>query len=137
MKKKYHIEGIDCANCAAKVEKKMNELPDVSVILTFATSQLLVEAENPDEILPKLRKIADKMEPGTVIEEISKAGKYSGKKKPHHHHDDDDCCCGEHDEQIDRFACTWETVFDYPDENKEYTFKQYIDALRELVQILK
>ena len=98
MKKKYHIEGIDCANCAAKVEKKMNELPDVSVILTFATSQLLVEAENPDEILPKLRKIADKMEPGTVIEEISKAGKYSGKKKPHHHHDDDDCCCGEHDE---------------------------------------
>ena len=66
MKKKYHIEGIDCANCAAKVEKKMNDLPDVSVTLTFATSQLLVEAENPDEVLPKLREIADKMEPGTV-----------------------------------------------------------------------
>ena len=77
MKKKYHIEGIDCANCAAKVEKKMNDLPDVSVTLTFATSQLLVEAENPDEVLPKLREIADKMEPGTVIEEISKAKKHS------------------------------------------------------------
>lgn len=104
MKKKYHIEGIDCANCAAKVEKKMNDLPDVSVTLTFATSQLLVEAENPDEVLPKLREIADKMEPGTVIEEISKAKKHSGKKKTHHHHDDedscdDDCCChGEHEE---------------------------------------
>lgn len=104
MKKKYHIEGIDCANCAAKVEKKMNDLPDVSVTLTFATSQLLVEAENPDEILTKLREIADKMEPGTVIEEISKAKKHSGKKKTHHHHDDedscdDDCCChGEHEE---------------------------------------
>lgn len=103
MKKKYHIEGIDCANCAAKVEKKMNDLPDVSVTLTFATSQLLVEAENPDEVLPKLREIADKMEPGTVIEEISKAKKHSGKKKTHHHHDDedscdDDCCChGEHE----------------------------------------
>ncbi len=103
MKKKYHIEGIDCANCAAKVEKKMNDLPDVSVTLTFATSQLLVEAENPDEVLPELRKIADKMEPGTVIEEISKAKKHSGKKKTHHHHDDedscdDDCCChGEHE----------------------------------------
>lgn len=92
MKKKYHIEGIDCANCAAKVEKKMNDLPDVSVTLTFATSQLLVEAENPDEVLPELRKIADKMEPGTVIEEISKAKKHSGKKKLHHHHDDEDCC---------------------------------------------
>ena len=104
MKKKYHIEGIDCANCAAKVEKNMNDLPDVSVTLTFATSQLLVEAENPDEVLPKLREIADKMEPGTVIEEISKAKKHSGKKKTHHHHDDedscdDDCCChGEHEE---------------------------------------
>lgn len=104
MKKKYHIEGIDCANCAAKVEKKMNDLPDVSVTLTFATSQLLVEAENLDEVLPKLREIADKMEPGTVIEEISKAKKHSGKKKTHHHHDDedscdDDCCChGEHEE---------------------------------------
>ncbi len=102
MKKKYHIEGIDCANCAAKVEKKMNDLPDVSVTLTFATSQLLVEAENPDEVLSKLREIADKMEPGTVIEEISKAKKHSGKKKTHHHHDDgcdDDCCChGEHEE---------------------------------------
>lgn len=103
MKKKYHIEGIDCANCAAKVEKKMNDLPDVSVTLTFATSQLLVEAENPDEVLPKLREIADKMEPGTVIEEISKVKKHSGKKKTHHHHDDedscdDDCCChGEHE----------------------------------------
>ena len=104
MKKKYHIEGIDCANCAAKVEKKMNDLPDVSVTLTFATSQLLVEAENPDEVLPKLREIADRMEPGTVIEEISKAKKHSGKKKTRHHHDDedscdDDCCChGEHEE---------------------------------------
>lgn len=31
----------------------------------------MVEAKNPDEVLPKLREIADKMEPGTVIEEYS------------------------------------------------------------------
>ena len=100
MRKKYHIEGIDCANCAAKVEKKMNELPDVEVTLTFATSQLMVDAENPDEVLLELRKIADKMEPGTVIEKISKTRKHGGKKKSHHHDDDccdDDCCCGEHE----------------------------------------
>ena len=100
MRKKYHIEGIDCANCAAKVEKKMNELPDVEVTLTFATSQLMVDAENPDEVLLELRKIADKMEPGTVIEEISKTRKHGGKKKSHYHDDDfceDDCCHGKHD----------------------------------------
>ena len=55
----------------------MNELPDVAVTLTFATSQLLVEAKNPDEVLPKLREIADKMEPGTVIEEYSSEKKTS------------------------------------------------------------
>ena len=42
MKKKYSITGIDCANCAAKLEAKMNELPQVEqVTLTFATQQLL------------------------------------------------------------------------------------------------
>ena len=41
MKKKYSISGIDCANCAAKLEAKMNELPEVdNVVLTFATGQL-------------------------------------------------------------------------------------------------
>ena len=45
--------------------------------MTFATSQLLVEAKNPDEVLPKLREIADKMEPGTVIEEYSSEKKTS------------------------------------------------------------
>ena len=68
MKKKYTISGIDCANCAAKLEAKMNELPEVEqVILSFATGQLIVEASDPDAVLPRLQELADREEPGTVI----------------------------------------------------------------------
>lgn len=41
------------------------------------------------------------------------------------------------DDKIDQFVCTWETVFNYPDENQEYTIEQYIKELRELIAILK
>ncbi len=41
------------------------------------------------------------------------------------------------DDKINQFVCTWETVFNYPDENQEYTIEQYIKELRELISILK
>ena len=86
MKKKYSISGIDCANCAAKLEAKMNELPEVdNVVLTFATGQLLVEAPDLDKALPALRKIADKIEPGTIIEELKRIGKNKSMAGGHEH----------------------------------------------------
>ena len=104
MKKKYSITGIDCANCAAKLEAKMNELPEVeSVTLSFTTQQLYVEAENPDEAVKALQALADKVEPGTEIGSL-KRGRKKAKahsQEHHHHHDDDgDCCCGhDHDHE--------------------------------------
>ena len=104
MKKKYSITGIDCANCAAKLEAKMNELPEVeSVTLSFTTQQLYVEAENPDETVKALQALADKVEPGTEIGSL-KRGRKKAKAhshEHHHHHDDDgDCCCGhDHDHE--------------------------------------
>ena len=102
MKKKYSISGIDCANCAAKLELKMNELPEVdNVILTFATGQLLVEADDLDKALIALKKLADKMEPGTVIEDLKRAEKHKKTESHdhehhhHHHHDHEhECSCG-------------------------------------------
>lgn len=44
---------------------------------------------------------------------------------------------GMFDDKIDQFACTWGTVFNYPDENQGYTIEQYIRELRELISILK
>ena len=104
MKKKYTITGIDCANCAAKLESKMNELPEVNqVVLTYATQQLLVEAEDIEMALPKLRELAERMEPGTVIEELVRGKKNSHNHEhghcgcgEHHHHEEGHCGCGEH-----------------------------------------
>ena len=112
MKKKYSITGIDCANCAAKLEAKMNELPEVeSVTLSFTTQQLYVEAENPDETVKALQALADKVEPGTEIGSL-KRGKRKAKAHSHEHHhhydDDGDCCCGhdhEHDHDDDGDCC--------------------------------
>lgn len=81
----------------------MNELPQVEdVVLTFATQQLLVVAENPDEVLPELQQLADKMEPGTKIGPLSRKRNTGSGSHGHghhhnheHHHDHEEGCnCG-------------------------------------------
>lgn len=102
MKKKYRISGIDCANCAAKLEAKMNELPEIEqAVLTFSLEQLTVEAEDPDAVLGKLQDLADQMEPGTVIEPWQRKQKREKEHKHHHHHSHEEhpCCdCVEEEE---------------------------------------
>ena len=69
------MKNIDCANCSAKIEKKIQELPEVDdCILTFATRQLRVYSSEGTKLLPKMQEIADKIEPGTIIE-IREEGK--------------------------------------------------------------
>lgn len=126
MKKKYSITGIDCANCAAKLEAKMNELPQVEkVTLTFATQQLLVEAENPDGVIPLLQELAEKVEPGTKIGKLLRGKRYSTEHKhhheegccehhhEHHHHHEEGCCehhhgegCCEHHHEHHQEGCS-------------------------------
>ncbi len=61
----YIIENLDCANCAAKIERKINELPGVEdATLTFATKQLRVTAKNPDALLDQMRQVARTVESG-------------------------------------------------------------------------
>ena len=73
----YVMKNIDCANCSAKIEKKIQELPEVNdCILTFATRQLRVYSSEGTKLLPKMQEIADQIEPGTVIE-IREEGKPS------------------------------------------------------------
>lgn len=49
--KVYTMENLGCANCAAKMEERINHLESVSwATITFATKQLRITAENPDEL---------------------------------------------------------------------------------------
>lgn len=66
MKKIIKLEGLCCANCAAKIEegvKKLDGVKDVS--LSFMTQRLTIEAEDgrEDEVVKAAQVIAEKIEP--------------------------------------------------------------------------
>lgn len=73
MKKVYSIEGIDCANCAAKVEDKINKVKGIEeATLNFMTSKLSIEfvssnEQEVEEIMNEVRKIVAKMEPDAKL----------------------------------------------------------------------
>ena len=96
----YIIDNLDCANCAAKIEKKFNDHPQVeSATITFATKQLRVTAENPDGLIGKLTEIARTVESGATI--MPRDGHRHAPSHEHHHgcghhHDHDHEHAGEH-----------------------------------------
>ena len=72
MQKKYSIE-VDCANCAAAVERKLSELEGVEkVSISFMAQKMIVDyAEGTDEKskLKEMLKVARKIEPDFEIED--------------------------------------------------------------------
>lgn len=72
--KVYLLENLGCANCAAKMEKAINDLPDVSAAtITYATKQLRLTAKNHAQLLPKVQAICSTIEAGVkVVERIGK-----------------------------------------------------------------
>lgn len=70
MKKTFRLEGLECANCAAKMEKAINQLDGVnSVTINFITTKMMIEAidEKMPEIVEVARKIIKKIEPDVVV----------------------------------------------------------------------
>lgn len=66
--KVYIVENLGCANCAAKMEKKINELPEVeAATLTFATKQLRVASNHQERLLPILQEICSSIESEVVV----------------------------------------------------------------------
>ena len=98
MKQKvYLLENLGCANCAAKMEDKMNALPEVeSASITFATKQLRVTAEDPDALLEKLTEIVQSVESQVTI--VPRAGH-------DHHHEHHECSCGHHHHEHHECSC--------------------------------
>ena len=71
MKKKYKIEGLDCANCAAKIEEVLGKLEGVnSVRVSFLSEKVkfdLADDIDLENLIQKSNEIADKIEPGSKI----------------------------------------------------------------------
>jgi len=64
----FLLDHLGCANCAAKMEQKINALPGVEeAVITFVTRQLRLRAEDPDSLLPQIREICASIEPDVQV----------------------------------------------------------------------
>ena len=70
MKKSFILVGLDCANCAAKMENAIAKIPQVQkVTVSFMTTRMTIEANEEDmpDIIEKATKIIKKYEPDVEV----------------------------------------------------------------------
>jgi copper chaperone CopZ len=70
MKKSFKVKGIDCANCAAKLEAGISKLPGVDkATVSFMTERLTLEAADDkfEEVLEAAKALTKKLEPDWEI----------------------------------------------------------------------
>ena len=70
MKKKFKLQDLDCANCAAKMEdaiKKIDGVTDASV--SFMTQKMMIEADDAifDQVVQEAVKCIAKVEPDCQV----------------------------------------------------------------------
>ena len=70
MKKKFKLQDLDCANCAAKMEKAIKRIEGVNdASVSFMTQKMTVDAEEGrfDDIMKEIVKVCAKVEPDCRI----------------------------------------------------------------------
>lgn len=70
MKKIYKLEDLDCANCAAKMERAIAKLDGVDgVNISFMTQRLTIDADENrfEKIMDSVEKVCKKVEPDCRI----------------------------------------------------------------------
>jgi copper chaperone CopZ len=70
MKKKFKLEDLDCANCAAKMEEAIKKIPGVNdATVSFMTQKMSVDADDAkfDDIMNEVVKVCAKVEPDCRI----------------------------------------------------------------------
>ena len=70
MKKVYKLQDLDCANCAAKMERAINKIDGVErASVNSLTQRLAVEADESrfEEIMDEIAKACRKVEPDCKI----------------------------------------------------------------------
>ncbi len=72
MKKTIKLEGLDCAHCAAKIEKKVSGMKGVdSCSVNFLTAKMILEVEElSDEMFNEIKKVVNKFEPDVEVKLI-------------------------------------------------------------------
>lgn len=81
-KQVYILENLGCANCASKMERKIQELPQVEFAnITYATKQLQVVTNTEEELLPVFQQICASIEEEVVVSKRERKPASSSTKK--------------------------------------------------------
>ncbi len=70
MKKKFKLEDLDCANCAAKMEEAIKKIAGVNdANVSFMAQKMTIDAEDDrfDEIMKEVAAVCAKVEPDCKI----------------------------------------------------------------------
>lgn len=70
MKKKFKLEDLDCANCAAKMEEAIKKIEGVNdATVSFLAQKMTIDAQDEkfDEIMKEVVKVCAKVEPDCKI----------------------------------------------------------------------
>ena len=71
MRKTYQLEDLECANCAAKMEKDISAFPEVKkCTITFMTSRMSITVDddaNLDDVLDRAQKVMRSYEKDCTI----------------------------------------------------------------------
>lgn len=70
MKKKFKMEDLDCANCAAKMEEAIKKIAGVNdANVSFMAQKMTIDAEEDrfDEIMKEVAAVCAKVEPDCKI----------------------------------------------------------------------
>lgn len=70
MKKKFKLQDLDCANCAAKMEEAIKKIDGVNdAVVSFMTQKMTVDADDArfDEIMNEVVRVCAKVEPDCQI----------------------------------------------------------------------
>lgn len=86
---KLSINGLDCANCAAKVERKINEMSEISeATVDFLNRKLIISSseENTDSLMKSVQNAINSVESGVTVSLLGAAAGYSGGDSHTHSH---------------------------------------------------
>lgn len=97
MKHEFILEGLHCANCAAKIEAKLEKRYG-DVRFSFTTLELEIHTDEAD-IRDEVQQIVDSIEDGVTVVPKDEHIHHAHDEHDHHHEHDchDGCCDHDHD----------------------------------------
>lgn len=94
---KLSLEGLDCANCANKIEQKVNRLEEIEEAnVNFSMGRMNVtmkEELNKEDVIGKITKIVKELEPDVNVKELKSDVLVSEDEEKHVHCHDGACSC--------------------------------------------